>query len=149
MISLRKLNLGDMEWICSELKTFSEQAGTKLPLMGDVAYIESLIQKFSEEHLFLIADSASMGPMGFLVGMFTPHLFNPKVRTAVLVVWWVSEKFRNSRAGAMLLKRFIEIGKTKADWIILGTSLDCPVKEKTITNLGFTLKEKSYFMEVS
>lgn len=149
MISLRKPTLSDMEWICDELKIFSDQFGTKLSSMGDIAHVESLIQKASEEHVFIIAESSSMGPMGFISGVFVPHLFNPGIKVLTLAIWWVCEQFRNSRAGSMLLKRFIEIGKQNADWIIVGTGLSCPVKEQTILNLGFIPKEKSYLCEVN
>lgn len=147
MITIRNANDKDTEWIIHELRDFSKEFGTKLEPMGNDDYIAKLIKEFTDNHIFLVADGESVGLMGFIAGLVTPHIFNPNIMTICPAVWWVSKCYRNSRAGSMLLKKYIEIGKQKADWVILSYSRSCPIKDSTVKKLGFIETEKSFLME--
>ena len=136
-----------MDWICDELKKFSESLGTKRPMFGEDEYVKKLINEFTEKHIFIVAESLKVGLMGIIAGMFVPHMFNPAIKVSCLTVWWVAEKCRNSRAGKMLFDEFMKISKQTSDLIIVATNISSPIKEQNIIKQGFVLKEKSYLFE--
>jgi hypothetical protein len=148
MIFLRNPRFTDLDWICDELKKFSSFLKTKNEMMGDREYVKALIMRVADEHIFLVAESEKTGLMGFISALATPHLFNPKIKTICIVVWWVADKYRNSRAGSMLLKEVIRVGKEQANWISLAINSNCPIKEAALKNLGFQTAEINHIMEV-
>lgn len=149
LITLRNVNHNDKKWILHELRIFSEFFGTRFPVVSDDdVYMFNLIEEFYTKHIFIMAEGEAKGRMGFIGATFAPHIFNPAIKTLTLAAWWVSEPNRNSRAGYMLLKKLIEIGKLKADWIILAFSGKCPVKSSSIRKLGFKPTESCFLMEV-
>src|SRR3990172_250847 len=147
MIEVRSVQPEDVEWVLSEIKKFSDFYGTKHPPMGDVQHIRNLIEEFSKNHVFIVAENKTVGLMGFIAAMFSPHLFNPKIKCFSCVVLWIAEPYRNSRGASILLKKFIEIGKAKADWTILGVSNKCPLKGSSLENLGLKQTEQMFLME--
>lgn len=144
---IRKANSEDIDWLLSELKIFSKVYTTKLSPFGDEAYVRPGILHLIENHLFLIAELASQ-PVGLIAGYVSPHFFNPKIRTLSEIFWWVSVEHRNSRAGFMLLREFMEWGKKNVDWITVALEKKSPVSADALLKRGFELQEHSFLMEV-
>ena len=147
-IILRKPEKKDLEWLCEEFKIFSKYYNTKKSLYHSDEYTKDLILNISKNHIFTLAEDTEKGLMGWIVALAAPHLFNPDIKTTTLVSWWVSEEHRKSRVGYLLLKNLIKIAKENSDWFIVTVNVDSPVKKESLKNLGFSLVENQYLMEV-
>lgn len=148
-IKVRQATLDDRVWLLNEMKIFASSYPTNYPLVSknenfNAEFVVSLIVN----HLVLIADDETAGPIGFIAGFIQPHTFNPTLTVLVEMAWWVGVEHRRSRAGAMLLDAYIEEGKKVADWVTCALEAGSPVKEESLTKRGFALKEKTYLMEV-
>lgn len=146
---IRPARAEDIGWLLGQLRKFSDFYGSSVPLFPSsedhaVTYLMSLIY----QHLFLIAESETTGPVGFISGVFTPHIMNPEIRVLAESFWWVDEEHRGSRAGIMLLDEFVAVGKSRADWVLFTLEHKSPVKDETLLKRGFKLQEKSFLLEV-
>lgn len=146
-IIIRKATVNDLDWIVTEVVAFSEFYGSKKRLAVDGEYVRNGLINLVNNHLVLVAQSREV-LAGFIVGMVTPHIFNPTIRTLCEMFWWVTIPFRNSRAGYLLLKEFINYGKTVADWITMCSVSNSPIKDGTLERYGFRMIERSYLLEV-
>jgi RimJ/RimL family protein N-acetyltransferase len=147
-IVVRKAETTDVDWLLPQLLRFSDFYGTKHSLFGDVDYARAALARMIENHLFIIAESKDVGPIGFIAGSLVLHPYNPKIKVLAENFWWVDEAHRGTRAGAILLKVFMEYGKENADWINFTLEQHSPVNEKTLLKRGFRLQERTYLMEV-
>lgn len=147
--STRKAELSDIDWILELLKKFSDFYSSKYQLFGDdVEYSKSALTKLIDNHVFIVCEDESKGPAGFICGLITNHFFNPKIKVLSEQFWYVDEKYRNSRAGLLLLNEFILYGKYYCNWITFSLLTNSPVKEETLIKRGFVFKEKALLMEV-
>lgn len=147
-ITIRPATEGDLDWLICQLKSFSSYFGTKKSLFGDEEFARAGMQTMLTSHLVLIAESVIDGPVGFIAGVVTPHLFNPQIRVLAETFWWVAESRRGSRASLLLLEEFIKWGKANADWVTFALEHRTPVKESSLIRRGFHLQEKSFLLEV-
>lgn len=146
-ISIRRAVPNDLRWIIPELRTFSNFYGTKKNLFEEnQETIDSLLGVITD-HVFIIAEKNGEG-IGFICGLINPHIYNRSFKILTELFWWVNEQNRNSKAGLMLLKEFINTGKENADWITFGLMETTPVKEKSILKYGFKKMETNFLMEV-
>ena len=145
---VRTATLNDLPEILTELKSFASFFGSKTSLYGDDDYPEKFISGLIQDHLFLVAVMENK-IVGLIAGMRLPHVFNPKIMTLTEIFWWVNPEYRNTRAGALLLKEYVDFGKKNVDWIICTIEDGSPVNENTFYKRGFKLKEKSFLMEVN
>lgn len=147
-ILIRTADLNDLDAVLIELKKFSDFFQSKHQLFGaDEAYNRNLISGFIKDHLFYVADHGGQ-IVGFIMGMVTPHLFNPKIRVLTELFWWIKPEHRGSRAGAMLLKAFTDFGKANCDWVIMTLEEISPVKKESLLKRGFKTKETAFMMEI-
>ena len=147
-IVIRKGDHSDIPKVLEELKAFSEFYDSKYNLYKDDETSSEIIKGIMDNHLFLVALSPEDELVGFISGLIHPHLFNPDIKTLSEAFWWVKPEYRNSKAGSMLLKEYIEFGKLNADWIICTIERHSPVNDETFLKRGFRLQEKSFLMEV-
>ncbi len=148
-IGIRSADEADIEWLLGQLRKFSDFFGTELKLFGDEAQARDLLTKMILNHPTYIAESDQCGRMGFIAGVLTPHMFNPQITVLAETFWWVDELYRGTRAGLLLLNRFVAEGQLCADWITFALEAKSPVREETLTRRGFRLQERSYLMEVA
>lgn len=148
--AVRPANSSDIDWLLGQLASFSEMFGTRLSLFGgSEEYKRATLGTLVAEHVVLVVEQAdSEQPVGLMVGTLTPHFFNPKIRVLQELFWWVEPAFRTGRAGALLLKEFLRIGREASDWIIMSLLAASPVKRETLEGLGFIFREQSFVMEV-
>lgn len=143
---LRKAVEADIEDILKELRLFSKFYSSRHGLYNDDDYSRSVVLGLINEHVFIIAEIDNK-VAGFISGMIIRHLYNPNIVTLIENFWWVNPLFRGSRAGSMLLDKYVEVGKKYAHWII-GTIEDAsPVDERSFLRRGFKFKEKSFLLE--
>jgi len=147
-IEIRPANDTDADWILGQLRSFSHMYGTKLSLFGDdETYSRSLLKNIIDNHIFLVAEKSG-NLIGLVCGLLMPHHFNPKIKVLSEQFWWVAEHAREGRAGYLLLKEFIRIGREIVDWITFSLLEKSPVKRETLERLGFIYREQSFVMEV-
>lgn len=146
---IRPAKLSDLVWITSELIKFSDFIPTKRKIFtGSEKTIEK-IADLIESHFFAIADHATHGPVGMFCGMLMPHPMNEEIPTFMELFWWVSEEFRHSRAGLMLLNAGIEYGKNNAEFITISLESKSPIKDESLEKRGFVQLERTFLMEVN
>lgn len=140
----------DLPEILKHLKDFSDFYGSKHELYGkNEEYNKKLILGFIVDHVFFVASSTdTKHVIGFICGFLNNHIYNPSIKVLTESFWWVSPKHRSSRAGLLLLNKFIEKGKGVADWVVMTVEHNSPVNEKSLSKRGFNLVEKSYLLEV-
>lgn len=145
-LTVRFAKLNDVEWICGELKKFSEFFGSKIPLYDDREQAENVVSNMIKHHPFWIACQDDK-PIGFISGYLTPHPYNSKLKQLSETFWWVRPESRGTAAGKMLLETFIAFGKDNADWVSFTLEEKSPVKDSCLTKRGFKLVERAYLME--
>ena len=66
------------------------------------------------------------------------------------VFWWVKEEHRCSSAALRLMNKFIQYGKDNPEitQVVMSVEINSPLNDDVYTKRGFTLKEKSFLMEV-
>lgn len=137
-----------MDWLIGQLKAFSAIYASKLPLFGDEDYARNALAVLIKDHLVLVAEK-NFEPVGFIAGLVTPHFFNPDIRVLSETFWWVAPEHRRSRAGALLLQKFVQWGEMNADWITCALEAHSPVNPDALLKRGFVLQERSFLMEVA
>lgn len=151
MMHVRLANSADKDWLKAQLKEFADFFGTKKSLFGAPDHVDTGLEELIMRHLVLIAEASTpegTERAGMIVGTIGPHMMNPEIRVLAEMFWWVSRKWRASRAAVMLLEAFIDYGKANADWITFVLEDMSPVRDKTLERKGFRLKERMFLMEV-
>lgn len=148
-ISVRHAQVGDLDWIMGEFPEFSSHYGTKTQIFEDNDYSRATSKNIVENHLALLAECSERGPVGFIFGLVTNHLYNQNIKVLTELFWWVPPRFRNGRAAALLFNEFTAWGKKNCDLVTFGVMESTPVKHTAITKRGFKLVERSYLLEVA
>lgn len=150
-IKIRVADSDDVTWLLDELKKFSSTIQTVIPVYdhNDEKNNVLMMSNLVENHVVLIAESNKIR-MGFIAGSVSKHPFNSKLSLLSEMFWWVTEKYRGSRAGSMLFNEFKRQGREvlKVKWIVLTTEADGPISDESLERRGFKLIEKTYIMEV-
>lgn len=139
----------DIPWLLAELRSFASWYGTRQSLFGDVAHAEALLGHLIETQFVAIAER---GPdrLGLIAGTVSPHPFNPDLRLATELWWWVTPDARGTRAGAMLLDAFDQwADDSDVDWVTFTLEAQSPVRDHTLEKRGYRLMEKQFVREVS
>lgn len=137
-----------MPWLLGQLQAFDRFFGSSRSLFPTMEQAEATVTMLLTEHVFLVAAN-DHGPLGFIAGILTPHLFNPAVVVLSEVFWWVPVEHRGSRAGALLLAAFMAVGKARAHSIVMTLEAESPIEPRSLTRLGFRPKETNYLLEVA
>lgn len=146
VISVREAELSDIDWILPELKAFAEFYASQHNLFSDDdGYNRKTISQLIENHYFMVSCESDKST-GFIAGLISQHLFNPKIKTLTELFWWVKPDFRRSNAGSMLLDDFVKFGESY-DWVIMTLEHNSPVKSESILKRGFVYKEQSFIKE--
>lgn len=150
MTKIRRACLEDLDWLVDQAEEFSKFFGSKKSLFPDRDFARNGLKSLIDNnHILLVALKDDL-PVGFIGGYFTPHPFNPSIRTLVETFWWVIPEARGGSAGFRLLQNFVELGKEeKADWIVVSLEAHSPVNPDVLESRGFKLQERSFLMEVS
>jgi hypothetical protein len=148
-VEIRRGAPGDIDWLIGQLREFSSFMGTKRALFGDEEYVRRQVEGMLEHHVIFLAVREDGERMGFIGGVYVPHVFNPELTLLSETFWWVTPAHRGSRAGLMLLNAFTEFGKGAADWVTVALEEKSPVDDRCLRKRGYRLLEKNYLLEVS
>lgn len=146
--NIRRATVSDLDWLIPQLKDFSQFFGSSIPLFPSEDFARTALAQMITDHLVLIAEHKTSGPVGFISGYLFPHAFNPQINVLTETFWWVQEDYRSSRAGLMLLEEFTKFGRAHADWITFTLEHHSPVRDETLLKRGYRFSEKSFLMEV-
>ena len=147
-VRVRRATSEDIEWLVTELRKFAEFFGSKHSLVGDETFWRDGLTVMVNQHVVFISETDADGRVGLIAGYLVGHPFNPKIRLLSEAFWWVSEKYRMSRAGLLLLNAFVEHGEKHADWITMALETKSPMNEKCLIKRGFHLHERSFLREI-
>lgn len=147
MISIRRAEVADIDWLLIQLREFAEFLKTKHSVYGDELYARCGLQTLIEKHVFLIAEKNG-DPIGFVSGFYTPHIFNPSIHILCELFFFVVPSHRHSRAGSLLMDGYISEGKTRAQWITFSLNRFTKLNERNLLRRGFIHHESTFLMEV-
>lgn len=145
-IVLREANLSDIDWLLVELKHFAEFYASSHSLFSDDdGYNRNVLKQLIEDHYFMVSENDGVCS-GFIAGMISRHLFNPKITTFTELFWWVLPDFRGTKSGGMLLDHFTEFG-SQFSWSIMTLEHNSPVQNESLLKRGYVFKEQSFIKE--
>lgn len=107
---------------------------------------------FNREHIFMLASKAMENgtafvakvdgePVGALGGILVPNLFNPEVVTLTEVFWYVLPEYRSTRAGALLLFAFDNLGEELGVERTLSLLPSSEINVQSLEKRGYLLEE--------
>lgn len=145
----RYATLLDIPFLLEQLWSFDDFCGTKHSLISPVeGEATEVLAQLITNSFFKIVETEKGRMVGFICGILTPHILNPKLNVFTELFWWVMEEARGTAAGALLLLEFVEFGKNHAQWTIMTLEEHSPVKPESLEKRGFKLKERNYLLEV-
>lgn len=154
MMSARPAEPQDATWILAQLRAFDHFAGTTLRLFPDDDESARLkLLTLIDKHPVFVSElghpdlPASTRLTGFIIGLLHPHFFNPRIVVLSEMFWWVTPDYRGTRAGALLLHAFEQVGRLHADWVVMTLEEKSPVNPLTLERRGFRLWERNYLLE--
>lgn len=150
---VRVADVLDADYILKELEEFNDWFTSDVNLYEDKEYAAKFLDVLIKDHLVMVAEKVnSKGDIlyiGFIIGICGPHIYNPQLKTLTELFWWVNPAHRKTKAGLLLMKRFLQWGKENGfDWINATRQANSPVKRETYEKLGFRFQEECYVMEV-
>jgi hypothetical protein len=111
--------------------------------MGSDAHAEAVLGQLIDTQYVAVAD-ADGSPVGFIAGAVVPHPFNPDIRIATELFWWVVPPARGSRAGLALLDAYDTWATDAADLKAMTLEAHSPVNPRTLLKRGYQLAESQY-----
>jgi len=103
------------------------------------------------EHGAVLVATNENEVIGALVGMVSSMWFNPDLRIATELGWWVKDEHRGGSAGIKLLRAFEDFGRRNgasmcalSDLVIDGDAPAGPLFKK----LGYVIVERSHLKEI-
>lgn len=158
MIRVRRANVLDLDWILDELRQFDQWANFRqslFPADRGVAYgkLSAMLDLghpvlIAEDHATL--DQSGRGtPLGFIIGLIHEHFFNPDLRWATELFWWVSEQHRGTSAGAHLFIAFERWAETAGcHAIVMALEHESPIKPDSLVRRGYRPRESTFLKEL-
>lgn len=147
MLVIRRATHDDVPWLLQELRAFANWNG--LRLFGDEGHAEALLGRLIDTQFVAIATRGT-SRLGLIAGVVNPHPFNPDIKMATELWWWVTPDARGSSAGARLLDAFDEwADDSGADLVSFTLEAESPVNPRTLEKRGYRLAEHQFVREVS
>lgn len=79
----------------------------------DAAHARASLAHIQQSGVVLVAEASDGRIAGGIVGAMVPLWFNPSVRVAAEMAWWVDEEFRGTSAGVKLARAFEQWGRER------------------------------------
>jgi hypothetical protein len=142
-ITIETLTQEDAEWYVevATVRMLEEEVGR--PELVHLPSLHTLCRMLIASGTGFIAKSDGVC-IGIIGGLLSPNVFNPNITTLSELIWYVIPEYRNTRAGLLLLKQFIDKGDECADettFCLLHTS---QIKIATLEKRGFHLCEFAF-----
>lgn len=142
-MKVRPATGNDLPWLMATLREFFDWAGYTNFFNED--YTPKFVANLVQSQLVLIAEEGER--MGVIIGVLSPHPYNPDLIQLAELAWYVKPEFRRTTAGAALLTTYMEWGKKHADLVTMCTLTHSPLNPGTLEKRGFVAKETTYVWE--
>lgn len=146
-VPVRKATHEDLPWVLKELKVFANHFQSEIHIYGGDEQIGALCEKLIDQHLFLVYEDEELGPIGFITGQISNHLYNENISVLYELAWWTMPEYRGRGSGEALMDAFTKWGEANVNWTIFSLQHNTPVKEDALTKKGYRLLEKVYVLE--
>lgn len=140
---VRKAVPSDIPWLLTQLREFAAFHPIGPRIMGTDANAEVLLGHLIATQFVAVADAEGT-PVGLIAGAVSPHPFNPELRVATELWWFVSPAHRGSRAGLALLDSYEAWAKENADVRGMTLEANSPVNPRVLLKRGYQLAETQY-----
>lgn len=87
-------------------------------------------------------------PVGCIGALLVPNTYNPDIATLAELIWYVLPEHRKSRAGFMLLERYIQLAKEVSDEATLSLLVGSEVNFNSLAKRGFKQEELAFRMNL-
>lgn len=146
-ITVEPLKIEDMLWFAEVAAVRMLTEEVKRPELVNLNQIYGLSSKGMKEGTAFVAKSG-YDCVGAIGAVLTPNIFNPDITTLAEVFWWVDPIYRNTRAGALLLKTLENRANEVADEMTLSLLSTSTINIKTLEKRGFQMGEFAFRKEI-
>lgn len=143
MLKTGLLTLDDYVWGVEVAATRMILEEVKRPELLNKERLYFLVDKMIEDGTAIIAKDGNK-PVGVIASLLVPNTFNPELKTLAEVIWYVLPEYRNTRAGALLLKAHSERAAEVADETTLSLLPTSLVKFDSLEKRGYHLEEFNF-----
>lgn len=145
-VQIRPATAADLPWLLEQVVAFDRFYGARRSLLPPTVEKAEAKLAYLIGHVFLIAEDAARGPLGFIAGIVAPHWMSEREQLSE-ILWWVDEPFRGSRAGLLLLNAFVAKGRALGCDVVMSLENNSPVNHETLFRRGFCAKETAFILE--
>jgi len=147
-VTVRVACEGDISWLLSQIAKLDASVPHKYSLMPESLPVRMrILRNLVANHPFFVAEK-SEERLGFVTGIVSPHVLNPELLVCYEALWYVSPRYRKTRAAVMLLDRFTEWCRENVDWVFFSLHWTTEVSGRHLEKRGYRLSESQFLMEV-
>lgn len=133
----------DRKWAIETASKNMIMKEVKRPDLYNQRQLHLVYHKIVEDETGLIAWAGDQR-VGCVGGLMMPHFLNPGKLLIFEAVWYVDEKYRNTRVPYLLMKGYRDMVVERADEGIFTILGDTPIKDESLAKMGWKLQEKHY-----
>lgn len=145
-ITVEHLKSEDFKWFVETacVRMLTEEVGR--PELVNLPQLEVIVSTAMKSGTVFIAkhDGLRVGGVG---GILVPNPFNPNITTLAELMWYVIPEYRKTRAGSLLLNKYMKRAEEVADEATFSLLNTSEVNTKTLEKRGFTLSEYAFRTE--
>lgn len=148
--NVREATLNDKYDILLMAKTWYKVSGYQFLKLDNETLLSTIENFISSETSVIFVVESEEEIIGFLACLVAPGLFF-KGLAATEIAWYVSEDYRKTGAGSLLIDKYIEWSESKEAKFINMTLIPetSPDVEKFYNSKGFYKKESAYIRSVN
>ena len=137
---VEKLTAQDYIWAVevASVKMLTEEL--KRPDFVNRNELYKLVGRGIDEETILICKKDGE-PVGIIGWLYSNNVFNPDLKVAAEVLWYILPEHRNSRAGYMLLKAYSDWAEERNTTALLSLLPGSKVNFKSLEKFGFKQSE--------
>lgn len=144
-MEVRRAVSEDVPWLCDALRAFAADYPAPIPLFADAGHVAALVEHLIATHFVAVAVHAVRGPVGLIAGLCQPHPFNPALRIATELWWFVPPEARGTSAGARLFSAFEDWAVAQgAGAIALTLESTTALSDQALTRRGYIPVERQF-----
>ena len=147
-MKVRDAVLEDFPWLVRQLGIFWGTLPFSRKVEYDPVHAHGVIETMMRTGLLLVAVTEEGQLMGTLGAWKMAHPFAPGVETYSEAFWWVDREWRGGGAGSALAAEYVTRKiLNKVPWATISLETGSPVREESLSRLGFRLMERTYVRE--
>lgn len=147
MYIIRDMRYDDLDWVINTVAPYTIENDLKRPELYHPEQLEQLFNHTLVNGLSYVCEQHG-NPVGIVAGLLHGHVFNPDIKMATALFWFVDPDHRNTRAAYLLLQKYnneVERQGRENVFAIQDYSLK---SDRYFTKMGFTPGEKIFVKRV-